>query len=466
MKLSKRILSIALCAVMLLGLSISALAAGGTEKYTLTIDNSKTGHTYEAYQLFKGKLTDDGTKQILSDIEWGASVIYSGTDKSEALKSAIDAEPKLHTLSSAETAKELADALSGFAPDSEELDLFAKVVGKVLDNPVGTVDSPIGGKYVISNLDAGYYLVRDKSNTLVDAENDFHTRFILRVVKNVEVKPKGDIPSVDKTINDTLDGTYSDYEDFDIADTAYYKWTGKLPSNLKNYTSYFYKFTDKLPAGIVFEDIEQIYIEGHDGNKVHTFVDKTDATTENDALPTGIELDTTPTATDDWTFAVQFNDLITLYPNLLATHKIVVKYSATVTRDADIGKPMDNSVKLEYSNDPYGEGHGITPEDKAYAFTFGIMVDKYDADAPDKKLEGAEFVLYYERIKDGNLVKYYAKVITEEMIANGETVNGKAVVADDLGVVYEWTDKKSEAAILDTDKDGNLYVKGLDSGIY
>ena len=72
MKKMKKVMALLLSLVMVLAMSVVAFATepsspatSGT--YTITINNSKTGHTYEAYQIFTGTLSDD----TLSDIQWG-----------------------------------------------------------------------------------------------------------------------------------------------------------------------------------------------------------------------------------------------------------------------------------------------------------------------------------------------------------------------------------------------------------
>ena len=465
MKMTKRIFSLALCLVLMLALALPAMAAD--ETYTLTITNEADGHTYEAYQIFSGSLVNVDGKDILSDIKWGSSI---PADKQAALMDALEAAfpglkatntegNRLYERTAAGVAEYLQDNVT---TDSESIDLFAEVVGKHLGTVAGT-SADKGNHYEIEGLTAGYYLVKDKDNTLGGA-NDFYTKYIIRVLKDQTVAPKGEVPTVDKTINDTLDGTYTDVEDFDINDTAYYKWEGTLPSNLKSYNSYFYKFNDTLPTGLLFLEFQQIYIEGHDGNLVHKFYDITDSVDTNDTLPVGIT-----ESVDGQNVTLEFNDLLTLYKSILPTQKIVVKYTARVTRDALVAQPMTNSVYVDFSNNPNGDGigdTGTTPEDVAHAFTFQITVDKYDADKPSTKLPGAEFVLYYERTVSDAVVKYYAQVITEEMIAAGGEINGLPVDADDLGVVYGWTDDITQASVLDTDANGSLNVRGLDEGIY
>ena len=468
----KRVISMVLTLMLVLGLATTAFAADETPAtYTLTINNATAGHTYEAYQLFSGELAEMDGKQILSNIEWGAAIYNDANgdgkiegegeyDKSAALLAAIDAETGLSALHGATDAATLAVKLSAVTSDSETLDLFAEVAGDHLGNVTGTSGEQADNKYTITNLPAGYYLVKDKDDTLT-GKNDVYTKYIIRVLKSVEVTPKGDIPKVEKTINDTIDGTFTEIEDFDINDTAYYKWEGTLPSNLKSYESYYYKFTDTLPTGLQHLDILQVYIEGHDGNRVHTFLDKVDSDTNNDTLPTGIT-----STLEGQIVTLEFNDLLKLYTNILPTQKIIVKYSARVTRDALIAKPMTNEVYVEFSNNPNGDGTGETPKDVAHAFTFQINVDKYDADNKETKLAGAEFVLYYQRTENEQIVNYYAQVVTEEMIESGAVINGTAVDKDDLGVVYGWVTDKTKASVLDTDTNGALGVKGLDAGIY
>ncbi len=476
----KKAIAIIVCLVMIMSMSITVFAA---DTHTLTINNPTKGHTYEAYQIFSGTLENiSGTDtQVLTNIEWGSAIVGDGYDNSAALLkeihdaavAAAEDSPMKKLVGVNSAAKLAEDMADNITSDSETLDALAAIFAKHIkaDSNIGTqayTENIVTGEdgkttdksfYTISGLTPGYYLVKDQDDSLA-GEYDSYTKFILRVIKDETVSPKSSIPSVDKTINDTIDGTFTEHEDFDINDTAYYKWTGKLPSNLKDYETYYYKFYDSLPTGIEFLKFEQIYLEGHDGNVVHSFYNaKTDT-----QIPAGINA-----TINGKNVELEFEDLWTLYPSILPTHKIIVKYSARVTRDALIAEPMTNSVYVEFSNDPNAEGEGSkgeTPEDVAHAFTFQINVDKYDADNKDKKLEGAEFVLYYERTENDVIVKYYAQVITEEMISAGTVLNGTAVDADDLGVVYGWTTDEKAASVLDTDSKGAISLRGLDEGIY
>ena len=476
----KKVISLALCLMLVLSLAVPVMAAETT--YQITINNTDPGHTYEAYQLFTGSLSDDGT--TLSNVQWGSSV-----PDGAALLAAILADTTPITeadsttslsvvFAGAASAADVATRLGTVSNDSATLDRFAEVVGKVtytkdsggnvtaathdyLGAAVSTTNIHVGNNsYVLANLPAGYYLIKDQEMSQ-NGDSGFYTKYIVRVVKTDSVNVKGSTVTFDKSINDTLDGTYDNIEDFDINDTAYYKWTGTLPTNLRAYETFWYKFTDTLPNGVNFKQIEAVYLEDHNGIVVHTFY------TAGGTYPAGITFGSTANTEGKVTgITMEFNDLLALHPTLLSTHKVIVKYSCTVNRDALIKNANTNTAYLEFSNNPNGEGHGKTVEDKAHAFTFSFTVDKYDMANKATKLENVKFRLYY-RVDTGSSIQYmYAKVITEEMVAAHESINGKVVESKDVGVVYGWTDTEADSSILDTDSNGAFTIKGLDEGTY
>lgn len=99
MKYGKKIVSLMLTLVMLAAMTLTAGAADGTT-YTITVNDTKAGHTYGAYQIFSGDLSDG----VLSNIEWGTGV--NGTELLSALKAA-DATAYDGCTTAAEVAKKL-----------------------------------------------------------------------------------------------------------------------------------------------------------------------------------------------------------------------------------------------------------------------------------------------------------------------------------------------------------------------
>lgn len=75
MKLARKTFALLLALALMLSLAVPAMAddtATTPPTYTVTITGHKTGHTYEAYQIFSGSLDRTGT--ILSNIAWGAGI--------------------------------------------------------------------------------------------------------------------------------------------------------------------------------------------------------------------------------------------------------------------------------------------------------------------------------------------------------------------------------------------------------
>ena len=56
----KKLWGIIVSAALVLGSTLSA-AAANTKAHTITIENSRDGHVYEAYQVFSGEWSREGT---------------------------------------------------------------------------------------------------------------------------------------------------------------------------------------------------------------------------------------------------------------------------------------------------------------------------------------------------------------------------------------------------------------------
>ena len=156
MKNMKKIASLVLALIMAFAMTATAFAEETT--YSITINNSTEGHIYEAYQIFTGDLHEG----VLSNIEWGSSV-----SNSAGLGDAAAVAEKLDT--------------NYTGADKITVDGLLEMI--TLGNPVadsGETSNP----YVISGLEAGYYLVKDKDGS-VTGEGDAYTEYIIKVVGNV-----------------------------------------------------------------------------------------------------------------------------------------------------------------------------------------------------------------------------------------------------------------------------------------
>ena len=362
MKHSKKIASLFLALVMALALAVPAFADETT--YSITINNSTEGHTYEAYQIFTGDLYE-GT---LSNIKWGSGVSAAGQT---ALGDAAE---------KAETIKTADDAAA-----------FAKEVAGYLGTVAGSANAVTDGKYVISGLAAGYYLIKDQEGSLT-GDHDSYTSYILEVVKNVGVDPKNTgTPEVVKKVQDIndsedssiTDNAWQDSADHDIGDKVPFQLTATLADNVSSYTTYKVVFHDTLSEGLTYNNDAKVTFNSTDVTSYFTINE------ENGSL--------TISCNNVKKFGATNNSVIT------------VEYTATLNSNAVIGSAGNpNKVYLEYSNNPNksAEGDnetGKTPEDTVIVFTYKTIINKvtknpdYDPEVEGSKeyipLTGAEFTL-------------------------------------------------------------------------
>ena len=87
-------------------------------------------------------------------------------------------------------------------------------------------------------------------------KTDAYTDFILKVVSDVKVTPKSDVPAMEKKVREddkyAKDGGYgegyNDVADWNIGDTVPYKLIGTIPDEeaMDAYDEYYYAFHDNL----------------------------------------------------------------------------------------------------------------------------------------------------------------------------------------------------------------------------
>lgn len=374
MKNMRKIAGVLLALVMVFALAAPVFAA---ETYSITINNTATGHTYEAYQIFTGDLSD-GT---LSNVEWGESVT-SHTGDATAIVEKMDTA----------------------YPGEDKITVDALLAMITLGEEVAATSTQTDGKYVISGLEPGYYLVQDAYGSL-DGKDDAYTEYIIKVVKNVEAAPKSDVPEVEKKVKDINDSTgetsgWQDSADHDIGDSVPFQLTATLANNVEAYRTYKVVFHDTLSAGLTYNNDAKVTFNGTDVTNKFTI------TCENGQL------------------TISCNNVKEF--GATNSSQIVVEYTATLNENANIGATGNpNVVYLEYSNNPNWTGNGQpgetpdeptgkTPEDKVIVFTFKVVVNKVDEN--NKALAGAGFTLFKLDKKTGE----YAQ-IGEELTGNQMT---------------------------------------------
>lgn len=359
---------------------LASFVGGKALAYDITINGAVDGHTYEAYQIFKGDLSD----KTLSNITWGNGVTLEGTAELG-------------------NAKEKAELLT----DTAKAEEFAKKVGKYLRTPTKATVSKINVN------EAGYYLIKDEDASL-DGKNKGYTAYILEVVKDVTVKPKADVPTVQKKVKDTDDTTgvtsnWQDSADHDIDDNVPFQLTATLPSNFDSFNQYYLNFSDTLSAGLDYNNDAKVFVEN-----------------------AGVRIDVSNyffKGMDNGTLSFAIVDLKQIALDGVATvnkdTKVIVEYTAKLNKKAVHGSDGNpNEVVLVYYNNPNKSGDGKnkpntppgtppntpptpptpptgkTPKDKVIVFTYKTVVNKVDGKSKEK-LPGAEFTLF-KKLKDGS----------------------------------------------------------------
>lgn len=395
MKKARKLTAVLLSLVMLLALVVPASAA---ENYSITIHNDKTGHTYEAYQIFAGTVSSDAATDgetegpMLGDITWGTGV---NDGRYAELLAALKADA---TIGALEGMQDAADAAAVAATldgaDAETAAAFADVVSDYLAAaPTGQTNTMADGNYIIQGLPAGYYLVKDKDGSL-QGEADTATDYIVQVLGNVTMDPKdSDIPTVLKKVYDeefavndeegTYGTGYNDVADWDIGDRVPFKLIAAVPQNIDSYEEYTFIFHDTLSAGLTL-----------DRDSLHVYVTETTDANINEFDPQAATLYTVSEVAENGTFTVTIPNIKALDSHDHPANYIIVAYDAFLNENAEIGLDGNpNSVSLEFSNDPNGEGTGRTEEDTVIVFTYELDGTKVDGADVDTKLEGAQFVL-------------------------------------------------------------------------
>lgn len=422
--------------------------AAAAEVTINTADNAT--HSYAAYQVFEGTMSG-GT---LTGIAWGSGI--NGESLLTELKSdSAFVEEGSNIFDSCSTAEQVAEVLSGYADDSDVVKAFAQAAGKNLTEVTSGTYSAATGK--ITDLDTGYYLIKDASAV---SGNGAATSFMLHIVEAdasipLTIEVKSAIPTLEKKVlensyagnNDdsaansgkyTYGDGYNDVADYSIGDAINFRLYGTVAENYGDYSTYYYAFQDSYADG--FDLVDKDSDGDFDESDIIVTVDGT-------VITSGFEVAIDET---NHTFSVVFENL----KNISAVTEdsyIIVEYQAKLNSDAVIGNNgNENEAYLVYSNNPNqggdtdsdGDGKpdetGETPKDKVVVLTYQLEVTKIDGDSSEA-LTGVEF-----KVKNSD---------------------GKYLTAAN-GYVTGVTDDESLAAVFATDVNGKFSVVGIEDGAY
>lgn len=473
MSMGKNIARLAVTAGLTAALSFGGVMApvsmvfaeGTTGSITINqVAEDNKDNTFKAYQIFKAKVTDTKNGKTAQDITWASDTVgqkvIDAINRWEENRS-LEAEDKLPNKP---TAQEVADFLKAHAGSttagSTSTDgtriatdnvLYAVANAVKSENPAApsiaagqtwTPDSANGDGYylfVTSNLDSS------KPNTGTSPI------FAILGGEAVTVTEKTSVPTVDKQIlaaapADPKQQTagWAGVANSQIGQEVTYKLTGKVADNYATYDSYAYKFTDTLSNGLdyVADSLEVYAVNNGVYIPINSGYELTPPTEDNRVLTVNF-------AVDKAAGKKGLKDI----SNVNADTQIVVFYKAKLNKNAVIGNGVSegkkgnyNSVKLEYSNNPYTEGTGTSVEGGAGDFTFQLNINKVDQ-GTEKGLEGAVFTI---KSADGKFV-----ASNDE----GDYVAGQLVDVADVNKLPEYVKFTSKA-------DGTIAAKGLNAGTY
>lgn len=366
----KRVISVILCLMLVLGLTVTASAA--------TVVNDTT-HAYKAYQIFSG--TQTGSDANLGNITWG-----SGVNGSALLD---DLNDNTTSFAAADSAEKVAEILADPATPVDAIRQFAQLAY----NHRTTTSTDIAANAEEVTLPAGYYVIVDVTTP---EDGDAKNPALLQVTNAgpIHIQKKYDVPEHDKYViaDDTGDHSgHSTAEDSPIGKQVSFHLKAEMPLNMEGYEKYKMVFHDDLSDGLTF-----------DANSVEVYVGDDVTPIANTYYTLTYPVVSCEKDGADYTcdFHVVIENVMTL-PGYTPGCDVIVKYKATLNENALIDAANSNDFRLEYSNDPNWdpedpnkptEPTGVTPWKQVKVFTTEVEIRKVDG-TTDLPLQGATFTL-------------------------------------------------------------------------
>ena len=361
MEKMKKFFALLVAMLMVLGMSMTAFAAG-TGSITIAPPSNvdkDTAITYKIYKVFDA----DG----------------NGTAISYKLVEGKTTAPACFTVDSAGNV-----TYSGSATGNELTpDDIAKIADYVSkDTPVATATSEAGADAVAGNLPNGYYYITTSTGTAVTINS---------TNPNVKVDDKNIIPSLNKKAKQAEDQSYMELDEkgknvvAQVGKVIPFEATITVGKGAKGYV-----YHDKMSDGLAYQNdlkIEVTYPPTQEGGNSET-VDITNNTNVN------------KTPDDGETITVKFADD---YLKSIEGATITITYSAKVTSDALQLNPATNTASLGYGED----GGFSTDNETVNVYNAKLNVSKQDGSK--EPLAGAGFIIsniegkyYYLTTSDGS----------------------------------------------------------------
>ena len=335
-KTFKKLMAALLAVALLCAMAVPAFAAEDTAtgSGTITIDKAINGETYTAYKIFdvvSSKVEADGSKTYVYTVAEGWAGFFEQSNVKDYVTVDKNGQPAWIESKKSDT----------------DLQAFAKLaLDYASKNTItGKTATAAGNQAVINGLTAGYYVVSTNAGSLCILNTNGG---------NLKIDEKNEAPTIDKKI----EGSKST-NDAAIGDVVNYTVTIHAKKGATGYV-----LTDTMTKGLTFN------------KDVKVTVGSNDLTLNNEYAVTA--------PADGATFKVTFAES---YLNTIDSDTdIVVSYTATVNKDAEIGNTGNtNTAQLKYGNNSTVQSTTTT-----YSYEFDLV----KTDSSNKLLTGAKFKLY------------------------------------------------------------------------
>ena len=399
-------------------------AGGGPASIVLkpsSASQTLQGRRFTLYRLFEAE-----------PAAGGESVVYRFDPKTEAaVKQAVAAG--LGIQAGAVGEQQAVDYVASLSGQDSALRQFLSTVQDHLQSAQGEsfrVDSTAAdGSFTIAGLDYGWYMADEEGTDISGSHAAASLLMVSTAAPSVQIKVKSDYPQLIKQIEED-DGTagWNDIGDYQYGQAIPYRFETTLP-DVTGYETYLMRFHDRMDPALDFDPSSVAVTMDKDGKQYRL-------------SPQEFAITDTPTA--DETFSVTIPDIKAIADREFGSYgqRVELTYSGVFNEGIldrqDQGKQgFENTVRLEFSNDPDSSQTGFTPWDTVVCYTYRLNAVKHNEN--DVKLAGAKFRLYLD--KDCQTELGFAK----------------------HGDVYL---PAADAQDIVTDDEGSFRLDGLDQGTY
>lgn len=456
MKKTKKILSMFLALVMLVGMALPVFAVDvptGTVDANNLQDTKPTTTTVNIYKLqadsyaegapwnHTGGKIDDVTSlgtnvKGLDGVVFTVYKLKTEQDLKALEDAALDTKDTTEAMTKNHSTKiETTTALDPTANGGLATTNLGEGFYWIVETKPSNVSSAVAVPFGLSLPMKNPYKVGDNIEA---GTKYFNTLYIYP--KNVT----GDNPVPDKTV-DSLTNKLSSH---DVGETVKWYLQATVPGNIQDYK--VFKMHDKFSTSLSYiGNVVVKYGNGTDFDKLGlTLTETTDYIITQPAAETkGGEL----------TIALTENGIKKLADSKVENGKLVAKVETKINEDAIMGVEIENGYDLTFSHDPNNEGKPVPSDHNPKVITGGKLFKKVDG-LDKKALEGAIFELYDGQTQitwTADLIKANEAAIKAGKFAKNDAPDYTATAADTDVTV-------GDPIYLRADKDGLFEIKGLE----